>query len=72
MKKFYPIICLLAVCCSLEAQNIFSVHGSRTFSNDREIQVIGLRCLNSLQTDETADDLIKHLDVYQSYGIKVR
>ncbi len=69
MKNSYSIICLLAVFGSLGAQNIFSVSGSRTFMNDKEIQVIGLRCSNSLMSDETAEDLINHLDLYKSYGI---
>lgn len=72
MKELYSIICLLTVCGALGAQNIFSVQGHRTFLNDREIQVIGLRCSNSLMTDEITNDLINHLDVYKSYGIKVR
>jgi len=55
MKLLYSIICLLAVCCSLGAQNIFSVRGSGTLLNDKEIQVIGLRSSNSLMTDEITD-----------------
>ena len=69
MKILYTIICLLTVCGPLGAQNIFSVRDSRTFLNDKEIQVIGLRCSNSLMTDEITDDLINHLDVYKSFGI---
>lgn len=69
MKEIYSIACLLAVCVSLGAQNIFSVRGSGTFLNDLEIQVIGLRCSNSLMTDDITDDLINHLDIYRSYGI---
>ena len=69
MKNLYSIICLLTVFGSLGAQNVFSVRGSETFINDEEIQVIGLRCSNSLLSDETAEDLINHLDLYKSYGI---
>jgi hypothetical protein len=69
MKSIYSLLCLLAVCFSLEAQHIFSVRGSKTYLNEREIQVIGLRCSNSLMTEESTDDLIKHLDLYNSYGI---
>lgn len=69
MKNSYTIIFLLIACGSLGAQNTFTVRGSRTFLNDKEIQVIGLRCSNSLMTDEITDDLINHLDVYKSYGV---
>ncbi len=69
MKKLYFLICMLCVCGYLGAQNIFSVRGTKTFMNDDERQVIGLRCSNSLFTEESTSDLINHLDVYQSYGI---
>ena len=69
MKKLYFLICLLGVCAFLGAQNIFSVRGSDTFLNDQKIQVIGLRCSNSLISDEITNDLINQLDVYKSFGI---
>jgi hypothetical protein len=69
MKKLYFLICLLGVCAFLGAQNIFSVRCSDTFLNDQKIQVIGLRCSNSLISDEITNDLINQLDVYKSFGI---
>ena len=69
MKKLYFLICLLCVCGFLGAQNIFSVRGAKTLINDEEIQFLGLRCSNSLITEEATTDLINHLDVYKSYGI---
>jgi hypothetical protein len=69
MKKLYFLICLLSVCICLGAQNIFSVHGTKTFMNGDEIQVIGLRCSNSLITEKATTDMINYLDEYQSYGI---
>ncbi len=70
MKR--PIVCLLFICvCSagFASQDVFSVHGSKTFINEQEFKVIGLRCSNALMTDTTTDDLIAQLDLYKSYGM---
>jgi hypothetical protein len=69
MKPFSLFILLASFSISLTAQNVFMVKGSKTYLNHEEIQVIGLRCSNSLISDETAKDLIDHLDIYKSYGI---
>ena len=69
MKTIYPLICLIGICGFLGAQNNFSVRGTHTFLNEEKVQIIGLRCSNSLVTEEATEDLIKNLDVYQSYGI---
>jgi len=54
---------------SLSAGNVFSVKGEKTYLNDQEILVIGLRCSNSLINDQATDGLISHLDLYKTYGI---
>ncbi len=69
MKLLCFITYLITICVGLTAQNVFSVMDSKTYLNDQVIQVIGLRCSNSLISDKTIDDLIKHLDIYKSYGI---
>ncbi|UCG56399.1 MAG: hypothetical protein JSU70_16245 [Phycisphaerales bacterium] len=47
----------------------FSVKGERTYLNGREILVVGLRCSNALQSDETTEQLIDNLDTFASYGV---
>jgi len=69
MKKYFFEAFLILLSLNTDAQHIFAVKGPKTFLNDQEIQVIGLRCSNSLISDETTDDLINYLDVYRSYGI---
>ncbi|MFW6277601.1 MAG: hypothetical protein ACOC1J_02930 [Prolixibacteraceae bacterium] len=43
--------------------------GDKTYLNDEEFLVVGLRCSNALISDKTASDLINHLDLYKSYGV---
>ena len=69
MKHFGILIILSCLSMSLIAQNIFSVKGTKTYMNENEVQVIGLRCSNALITDEATNDLIKNLDVFKSFGI---
>ncbi len=69
MRNLISAISILALCLNLSAGNIFSVRGGKTFLNDKEILVKGLRCSNSLLSDETTDALINHLDLYRSYGV---
>ena len=69
MRLLCFLICLFTLSESLNAQNVFSVKGATTLLNDIEVQVIGLRCSNSLMSDEITNDLINHLDEYNSYGI---
>ncbi|MBT3383737.1 MAG: hypothetical protein HN778_19545 [Prolixibacteraceae bacterium] len=49
--------------------HVFSVKGDKTFLNEKEFLTIGLRCSNALISDKTTNDLVKHLDLYKSYGI---
>jgi hypothetical protein len=60
---------LAVLCTSIQAQHTFSVKGTNTYLDDTQVQIIGLRCSNSLVTDEAASDLINHLDQFKSYGI---
>lgn len=69
MKHFGILIILSSLSISLFAQNIFSVKGTKTFLNDQEVQVIGLRCSNALITDEATNELINNLDIFKSFGI---
>jgi len=54
---------------SFSGENIFSVKGTKTYLNNKEFLVIGLRCSNALISDETTTNLIDHLDLYQSFGV---
>jgi hypothetical protein len=47
----------------------FSVKGERTYLNNREVLVIGLRCSNALISDATTQQLIDNLDTFASYGV---
>lgn len=69
MKKLLFAALGTIVFINSNAQNIFSTNGSITYLNDKEIQVIGLRCSNSLISDNTTNNLINYLDVYQDHGI---
>ncbi len=48
---------------------IFTVNNGRTYLNNKEILITGLRCSNALISEETTNDLIAHLDEYKSYGV---
>lgn len=69
MKNTILAILLLAVSNILSAGNVFSVKGEKTCLNEKEFQVIGLRCSNSIMNDAATDGLIDYLDVYKSFGV---
>ena len=69
MRNFFLAILILVFSLNLSAGNQFSVKGEKTYLNNQEILVVGLRCSNSIVNDEATDGLIKHLDLYKSYGI---
>lgn len=69
MKTLFFSIFLLLPGMMIFAGNVFSAKGEKTYLNDQEFQVIGLRCSNALITDASTDGLIAHLDLYRSYGI---
>jgi hypothetical protein len=65
------LICTFLLIANLvyPTTNVFSVNGTNTYLNDKEILVIGLRCSNALMSDETTTNLIEHLDLYKSFGV---
>ena len=69
MRNLIPAILLILFSLNLSAGNLFSVKGEKTYLNDQEILVVGLRCSNSIMNDEATDGLIDHLDLYKSYGV---
>ena len=48
---------------------VFTVRGAKTYLNGREFLVKGLRCSNALISDTAAEQLIRNLDVFASYGV---
>jgi hypothetical protein len=70
MKKELFIILIVSLnIVQISAQNVFSVEGNKTLLNGKEFQAIGLRCSNSLMSEETTNELIAHLDLYKEYGL---
>lgn len=70
MKKlFFFMIVIVAINSLTAGQYIFSITGEKTFLNNKEFLVIGLRCSNALMTDETSNDLVNNLNVYKKHGI---
>ena len=54
---------LLQICMlSSFAQPVFSVKNNKTLMDEEEFQVIGLRCSNSLISDEVVTELINELE----------
>jgi hypothetical protein len=66
------IICLLLLCLTTAAyagQYRFGVKGEQVLLNGQPFKVIGLRVSNALISDQTADQLIDHLDVFKRHGV---
>lgn len=61
------IVCLCSIAWC--GQYTFSIEGKKTFLNNSEFLVKGLRCSNALISDGTTDQLISNLDTFASYGI---
>ena len=68
LRSFIIILCITIV-SNVTGQNVFSVRGNKTYLNDEVFQAIGLRCSNALLSDDSASELIKHLDEYREYGL---
>jgi len=72
---FLIIPVLLFVSCNVEkgdnykSRYIFSVKGEKTYLNDKEILLKGLRLSNALISDSATDELIAHLDTFAYYGL---
>ena len=72
MKSKLLIICILIIGITqnlVAGDFIFSVKGNKTYLNEKEILVAGLRCSNALYSQKSTKELIKHLDEYASYGV---
>ena len=65
MRNIVLAILLLVFSLKLSAGNLFSVKGEKTYLNDQEVLVVGLRCSNSIVNDEATDGLIEQLDLYK-------
>lgn len=63
------LVCLFFGNVCFSGEFVFSVKGNKMYLNEHEFKVIGLRCSNALISDATAEQLIKNLSVFKSYGI---
>lgn len=72
MKLKYCLLFFILIFAGFKShsrEHVFRVNEDKTILNDKEFLVIGLRCSNALISDETTQNLIEHLDLYQSYGV---
>ena len=69
MKIYIILLTIFSFNLSSSFAQRFSVKENKTFLDNKEFQVIGLRCSNALISDEIANGLIDQLDTYQNYGI---
>lgn len=66
------LLALVTLIASHQCTNkdyVFSVKGKKTYLNEQEVLVAGLRCSNALYSDYSTNELIEHLDEYKSYGV---
>ena len=56
-------------CIDSRHHNKFSVKNGKTYLNNREILLKGLRLSNALISDEAVDELINNLDTFAYYGV---
>ena len=66
---FVLFFLLIGIFNARATTNVFSVKGTKTYLNEKEILVVGLRCSNALYSENSAAELIENLDVYKSYGV---
>ncbi len=71
---FFPILILVFLFFSRCQQDrfpnyIFSVKGDKTYLNDQEILLKGLRLSNALISDTAVDEVIDQLDTFAYYGL---
>lgn len=75
VQLIFLLIVIWIVSCSINdrpgyiPENIFSVKDGKTFLNDKEIILRGLRLSNALISDKAVDELIANLDTFAYYGI---
>ncbi len=65
------VMLLFLVFCSIlhAGQYTFTVQGEKTFLNDQEIVVKGLRLSNALISEAATEQTIAHLDTFKYYGL---
>lgn len=67
---FFVLVILVIQCKSSEGPHyVFSIKGEKTFLNDSEILLKGLRLSNALISDKAVDELIANLDTFAFYGL---
>jgi hypothetical protein len=70
MKRFVLFIITVLLGINVNAgNNVFSVKGTKTYLNNKEFLCIGLRCSNALISENTTNDVVRHLDLYSVFGI---
>lgn len=70
LKQLTFIILIFFCIQNLSAgRYVFRVKGNKTYLNDKDILIAGLRCSNALYSQKSTEDLINHLDEYKSYGV---
>jgi hypothetical protein len=73
MKNIIPVllISLFTIQCSqvYKPQYVFSVKRDKTYLNDQEILLKGVRLSNALISDKAVDELIGNLDTFAFYGL---
>lgn len=69
--SFYIVCtsCNLEKSTEYQPKNIFSVKNGRTFLNEKEILLKGLRLSNGLISKKAVDELIANLDTFAFYGL---
>lgn len=68
-KILFAFLLLFPLSIAFAGNNVFTIKGDKAYLNDNEFQVIGLRCSNALISEKTTNNLIKHLDLYKSFGV---
>jgi hypothetical protein len=74
MRKYTSLgrclaVVLILLCASLTFAGHLTTQGDQLLYEGEPVKLIGLRCSNALISDQTTDDLIGALDLYQSYGL---
>ncbi len=63
------LLFLLFTCYAFAGDFTLSVDNQEFYLNNQRVRILGLRCSNALLNDQTAQDLIDHMDLYAGYGI---
>src|SRR5512138_2729815 len=73
-KHCHRIIAIVAVVLLMNApavagNHVFTARGEKTYLNEQEILIKGLRCSNALVSDQETQELIDNLDRFAGYGV---